>query len=150
MVNSSQHVGIADQEQRHEVIEIPQDLRDQMVAHALDGFPNEACGLLAGTGTRAEHFYPMSNADASPVTYRLDPKEQITVFDEIDEKGWDLLGIFHSHTHSEAYPSETDRGQAFYPDATYLLVSLQDRANPVLRGYSIRDGEIEEQEVRIV
>jgi [CysO sulfur-carrier protein]-S-L-cysteine hydrolase len=150
MVNSSQHIGFADQERRHQVIEIPKDLRDQMVAHALGEFPNEACGLLAGTGTRAEHFFAMRNADASPVTYRLDPKEQITIFDEIDEKGWDLQGIFHSHTHSEAYPSETDRGQAFYPDAHYLLVSLQDRANPVLRGYSIREGEIEEQEVRIV
>jgi proteasome lid subunit RPN8/RPN11 len=132
------------------VIEIPQDLRDRMVAHALGEIPNEACGLLAGTGARAEHFFAMTNADNSPVTYRLDPREQIQVFDEIDEKGWALQGIFHSHTHSEAYPSETDRSQAFYPDAHYLLVSLQDRANPVLRGYTIRDGEIEEQEVRIV
>jgi proteasome lid subunit RPN8/RPN11 len=152
MVNSSSGIGISDQERPFEVIEIPQDLRDQMVAHAHREFPNEACGLLAGAGDggRAEHFFPMSNADHSPVTYRLDPKEQIDTFNEIDEKGWELLGIFHSHTHSEAYPSETDRGQAFYPEAHYLLVSLQDRANPVLRGYTIRDGEIEEQEVRIV
>lgn len=132
------------------MIEIPQDLRDQMVTHALEGLPHEACGLLAETGIRVEHFFPMTNADHSPVTYRLDAKEQIEVFDEIDEKGWELQGIFHSHTHSDAYPSETDRSQAFYPDAHYLLVSLQDRANPVLRGYTIREGEIEEQEVRIV
>jgi [CysO sulfur-carrier protein]-S-L-cysteine hydrolase len=150
MVNSTQTIGIPDRERRSEVIEIPLDLRDRMVAHALEGLPNEACGLLAGTGATAEHFFPMTNADHSPVTYRLDPKEQIEVFDEIDEKGWELQGIFHSHTHSEAYPSETDRSQAFYPEAHYLLVSLQDRANPVLRGYTIRDGEIEEQEVRIV
>jgi [CysO sulfur-carrier protein]-S-L-cysteine hydrolase len=150
MVNSIAGIGIPNEEHRTEVIEIPQDLRDRMMAHALEGLPNEACGLLAGTGVRAEHFFPMTNADHSPVTYRLDPKEQIQVFDEIDEKGWDLQGIFHSHTHSEAYPSETDRSQAFYPDARYLLVSLQDQANPVLRGYTIRDGEIEEQEVRIV
>ena len=59
------------------------------------------------------------------------------------------MGIFHSHTHSEAYPSETDRQQAFYPEAHYLLVSLEDRDDPVLRGFRIRDGEVEEQDVTI-
>jgi proteasome lid subunit RPN8/RPN11 len=146
------------------MIEITTDLRDEMVEHALREFPNEACGLLAGhlsaagggsesngsvPAARAEHFHPMTNADASPVTYRLDAKEQLRVTDEIEDAGRDLVGIVHSHTHSEAYPSETDRQQAFYPDAHYLLVSLLDRANPVLRGYSIRDGVIEEQEVRL-
>ena len=131
------------------MIEIPADIRDQLVAHAIEGLPNEACGLLAGRGSRAERFYPMRNADDSPVTYRLDPKEQLVTFEEIEEKEWDIVGIFHSHTHTEAYPSETDRRQAFYPDAHYLLVSLQDRHNPVLRGFTIRDGVIAEQEVRI-
>jgi proteasome lid subunit RPN8/RPN11 len=146
------------------MIEITNDLRDEMVEHAIRAFPNEACGLLsgywaAGDGgpaangsvppARAERFHPMTNADASPVTYRLDAREQLKVTEEIEDAGRDLVGIVHSHTHSEAYPSETDRQQAFYPDAHYLLVSLLDRANPVLRGYSIRDGVIEEQEVRL-
>jgi proteasome lid subunit RPN8/RPN11 len=91
----------------------------------------------------------MSNQDASPVSYRLDPKEQLKVFTEIDDEGWDLLGIFHTHTHSEAYPSETDLKQAFYPEATYLVMSLSDRSNPVLRGFTIRDGAIAEREVRV-
>ena len=110
---------------------------DEMVAHGLAGFPNEACGLLAGKEGRPVRFFPMTNRDASPVTYRLDPKEQLRVFDEMDEEGWDLLGIFHTHTHSEAYPSETDRSQAFYPEASYLVMSLSDRANPVLRSFRI-------------
>jgi proteasome lid subunit RPN8/RPN11 len=97
----------------------------------------------------ADRFHAMRNADASPVTYRLDPKEQLRAFDQIEEAGREVVGIVHSHTHTDAYPSETDRNQAFYPEAHYLLVSLSDRANPVLRGYSIRDGEVEEQEVRI-
>ena len=142
------------------MIELPAGMKQDMVEHALREFPNEACGLLAGSpinvdttdgplAVSAEHFYPMANADASPVTYRLDPSEQLKVFNEVDRQGLELVGIFHSHTHSDAVPSETDRKQAFYPDAHYLLVSLTDRSNPVLRGYTIRDGEVQEQEVRI-
>ena len=131
------------------MITIPKELRDRMVEHAVAELPSEACGLLAGTDGSFVHFYPMTNADHSPVTYRLDPREQIRVFDEIEDKGWQLGGIFHSHTHTEAYPSPTDRGQAFYPEAYYVLVSLADQDNPVIRGFTIRDGEVEEQEVRI-
>ncbi len=143
------------------MIEITNAVRDQMVEHALGEFPNEACGLLAGSFAEpaasngipaavASRFHPMTNADASPVTYRLDPKEQLQVFTRIEDAGGEVVAIVHSHTHSEAYPSETDRNQAFYPEAHYLLVSLSDRANPVVRGFSIRDGAVEEQEVRIV
>jgi len=120
---------------------------DEMVEHGLAAFPNEACGLLAGKEARPVKFFAMTNQDASPVSYRLDPKEQLKVFDEIDDEGWDLLGIFHTHTHSEAYPSETDQKQAFYPDALYLLMSLSDREAPVLRGFRISDGTVSEEEV---
>jgi proteasome lid subunit RPN8/RPN11 len=136
------------------MIEIPAEVRDRMVAHAFDGLPNEACGLLGGhsaDGTaRAEHFFAMSNADRSNMTYRLDGREQLQVFKELEEKGWDLVGIFHSHTHTEAYPSATDRRQAFYPEARYLLVSLQDRNNPDLRAFRIREGLVHEEEVNVV
>ena len=91
----------------------------------------------------------MRNADQSRTTYRLDPKDQFQVFSEIEDTGWELAGIFHSHTHTEAYPSETDRQQAFYPDAHYVLVSLADRSNPSLRAYAIVEGVVEEQEARI-
>ena len=66
---------------------------------------------------------------------------------EAADAGWELRAIFHSHTHTEASPSPTDRRQAFYPDAFYLLVSLADRERPVLRGFTIVDGEVEEHEV---
>ncbi len=138
------------------MIEIPGIIRDELVAHAMGQFPNEACGLLAGalngspeTAARAQRFFPMTNADASPVSYRLDPKEQLRVFNELEEAGLELVGIYHSHTHSEAYPSPTDLRLAFYPEAHYLLVSLEDRTDPVLRGFTITDGEIEEQDVTI-
>ena len=123
---------------------------DEMVEHGLAAFPNESCGLLAGKEGRPVKFFAMTNRDASPVTYRLDPKEQLQVFDEMDEQGWDLLGIFHTHTHSEAYPSDTDRAQAFYPEAEYLVMSLSDRANPVLRSFAIVEDEVLDRELEIV
>lgn len=121
-----------------------------MIDHAVAGLPNEACGLLAGPGGAVEQFIPMGNADRSRYTYRLDPQEQLQVFNEIEERGWELAGIFHSHTHTGAYPSETDRRQAFYPEARYVLVSLADGSAPVLRAYTIVDGVVAEEEVRIV
>lgn len=125
-----------------------------MVAHAFAGLPAEACGLLAGHTedgvSRAERFFPMTNADHSHLTYRLDGREQLRVFREIEDEGGDLVGIFHSHTHTEAYPSATDRRQAFYPEAYYLLLSLQDRNNPDLRAFTIRGGVVKEEEVKVV
>jgi proteasome lid subunit RPN8/RPN11 len=131
------------------VIEIPADIRRQMVDHAMAELPNEACGLLAGQDGRVERFFPTRNADQSSTTYRIDPIEQLEVFNEIDEKGWVLSGIFHSHTHTEAYPSQTDQRQAFYPEAHYVLVSLADPADPVFRAFTIVDGHVAEQEVTI-
>jgi [CysO sulfur-carrier protein]-S-L-cysteine hydrolase len=142
MINSMVLIG-------NRVIEIPTEVRDELVRHAVAELPNEACGLLAGPGGQVVRFFAMRNADRSPMTYRLDPKEQIEVFTEIEEKGWDLVAIFHSHTHTPAYPSPTDRAQAFYPDACYLLVSLASPQDPELRGFTIREDEVQELEVRV-
>jgi [CysO sulfur-carrier protein]-S-L-cysteine hydrolase len=130
-------------------MDLDETLFKEMVAHGLREFPNEACGLLAGRDGAPGRFYPMTNLDASPVSYRLDPKEQLRVFDEMDEEGVELLGIFHTHTHSEAYPSDTDTRLAFYPDAAYLVMSLSDREAPVLRAFRIVEGEIAEEELTI-
>ena len=119
----------------------------EIVEQALREFPNEACGLIAAEAGVPVRVYPMTNADASPATYRLDGKEQLRVFNELDDRGWHLWAIYHSHTHTEAYPSKTDRRQAFYPDSRYLVLSLEDREAPVLRSFFIRDGEVEEEEL---
>ena len=131
------------------MIRLGRRFHDQIVQQAFEELPNEACGLIAATDGTPVRLYRMRNADESPTTYRLDPKEQLRTFDEIEDEGLDLYAIYHSHTHSEAYPSETDRRQAFYPEAYYLLVSLADRDAPVLRGFRILDGEVTEEEVRI-
>ena len=132
-----------------DAIEIPSDIRDAIVRHAIAGLPNEACGVLAGPDGQIVHFFPMANADESPLTYRLEATEQLRVWNEIDDKGWEVRGIVHSHTHTEAYPSETDVRQAFLPDAWYVLVSLMDREQPMIRGFRIRDGDVLERDVMI-
>jgi proteasome lid subunit RPN8/RPN11 len=131
------------------MIELPEAFYQDIVAQAREEYPNEACGLIASEAGVPVRLFRMRNADESPVTYRLDPKEQLEVFNEMDDRGWDLFAIYHSHTGSEAYPSPTDVRLALYPEASYLLLSLSDDEQPVLRGFSILDGEITEHEVRV-
>lgn len=122
----------------------------EMVEQGLREFPNESCGLIAADDGVPVRVFAMRNADASPATYRLDGTEQLRVFEEMDERGWDLWAIYHSHTHSEAYPSETDIKLAFYPEARYVLLSLADREHPVLRSFFIEDGVVTEEELTVV
>ena len=121
----------------------------EIVEQALREFPNECCGLIAGEADVPIKVYAMKNANASSDTYRFDAQEQFEVFDELDDHAWDIWAIYHSHTHSEAYPSETDIKLAFYPDSRYLLLSVADREQPVLRSFFIRDGELTEEEMTV-
>jgi proteasome lid subunit RPN8/RPN11 len=131
------------------VTELDGVLYKEIVDQGLREFPNECCGVIAAEAGVPVKVFPMRNADASPATYRLDGKEQLKVFTEIDDRGWELWAIYHSHTHSEAYPSKTDRKLAFYPEARYLVVSLADRENPTMRSFFIVDEQVEEEELTI-
>ncbi len=124
-------------------------LADDMVEHCVEGRPQEACGLLAAHDGRVVHVFRMTNASASPVRYSLDPKEQFAVYKKIDDEGWELGGVFHSHTHTEAYPSPTDVRMAT-EDVPYVIVSLAAEP-PSIRAFRIvkeswtdADGEIHE------
>lgn len=127
-----------------------------MVAHCLDGLPDEACGLFGGPvssgGTdptgEVTHLYPTANADASARTYTVDSRDLIKAMRDAEEHGGALVGVFHSHTHTDAYPSSTDVKQATYPEWVYALVSLK-HAEPAVRAYRIRDGVIAEVRVEI-
>jgi proteasome lid subunit RPN8/RPN11 len=125
---------------------IPAAVRDQIVAHARAGLPNEACGILAGVDGRVERFFPAESDEPSPYYYRIESRDQIRIMNEIDEAGLDLVGIYHSHTSSPAFPSRTDAEQAFWPDAVYVIVSLASPEADV-RGYRIRDMEVTEEEL---
>jgi proteasome lid subunit RPN8/RPN11 len=123
---------------------IPAAMRDEIVAHARAGLPNEACGILGGTDGRAERFFPAASDEPSPFYYRIDAREQIRIINELDDAGMDVIGIYHSHTASPAYPSRTDVEQAFWPDAVYLIVSLAG-GGADLKGYRIADGDIADE-----
>ncbi len=125
---------------------IPAVLRDEIVAHARAGMPNEACGILAGLDGRVERFFPAESDEPSPYYYRIESRDQIRIMNEIDDAGLDLIGIYHSHTSSPAFPSRTDAEQAFWPDAVYVIVSLASPDADV-RGYRIRDMEVTEEEL---
>ena len=116
-----------------------------LVEHARSDFPFEVCGLLAGKDGRVLKHYRIPNAARSMTYYSMDPKPMLHAMNEIDDGDWDLLAIYHSHTHTEAFPSPTDIELAFYPEPTYLIISLQDQDAPVLRGFGITDGTVTER-----
>ncbi|HEY8859454.1 MAG TPA: M67 family metallopeptidase [Gaiellales bacterium] len=126
---------------------IPAAVRDEIIAHARAGLPNEACGILAGRDGRVERFFPAESDEPSPYYYRIEARDQIRIMNAIDDAGLDLVGIYHSHTSSPAYPSRTDAEQAFWPDAVYVIVSLAVPEADV-RGYRIHDMAITEEALR--
>ena len=120
--------------------------------HCLDGYPHEACGLLGGRDGKVEKVYLMKNARPGPTTYEMDPEEQFRVMKDMRDAGLEMLGMFHSHPCGHAYPSSVDVEKAYwpgtglpnYPSAVYVIVSLQDRASSVARGYLIEEGSVSE------
>lgn len=128
---------------------------DQIVAHCHEGFPEEACGLFGGpvaddgepTG-EVTTVYPCRNADESTRTYTVDSRDLIKAMRAAEADGGGLVGVWHSHTHTEAYPSATDVRQAMEPGWIYALVSLKDET-PLMRAYRIRDGEIAEVAIAV-
>jgi [CysO sulfur-carrier protein]-S-L-cysteine hydrolase len=117
---------------------------DEIVAHAREDAPNECCGIVATSNGAAVKVFRATNAEASPVRYSLDPRQQYEITMEIEKQGWELGAIYHSHTRSPAYPSQTDVNLAFYPDALYLIVSLVGADAPDLRAFRITEEQIEE------
>jgi len=123
-----------------------------IVAHCLDGLPDEACGMLAGPIRDGEPtgeitaVYPCRNADASARTYTVEPRDLLRAMRDAEQRGDELVGVWHSHTHTDAYPSPTDVRQAVDPAWLYVLVSLR-HGEPMLRAYRIRDGVIAEVDV---
>jgi [CysO sulfur-carrier protein]-S-L-cysteine hydrolase len=122
--------------------------RDTLVEHAWSDFPYEVCGLLGiDAEGRITHF-PITNAERSMTFYSMDGKELLRAMRTIEDEGWGLV-IYHSHTHTPAHPSRTDVELAAYPEAYYLIVSLQDRDDPQLRAFRIVDREIREVPVDV-
>lgn len=114
-----------------------------LVEHAWSDFPYEVCGLLGVRDDGGMEHFPITNAQRSMTNYVMDARELLKAMRTIEDAGWDLA-IYHSHTHTAAYPSETDVELAAYPQAVYLIVSLEERDNPEIRSFRIVDGHITE------
>jgi proteasome lid subunit RPN8/RPN11 len=129
---------------------IGQDLVDQILQQVREGFPNETCGVIASKDGIAQKVYPIHNSSDSPVHYQMDPQEQLQAVLDIEDNDWDMGAIYHSHTRTRAYPSQTDVSLAFYPDALQIIVSLADFERPDIRAYRIEDGAVTEEPLRIL
>jgi [CysO sulfur-carrier protein]-S-L-cysteine hydrolase len=131
------------------VLELPATVLDQIAAAAYDAYPYEACGLLAGTGDRVERFYRCRNAAGSARVYTVDPHDHLRAERDAEAAGWDIIGVVHSHTHSEPYPSPTDVAQA--PDRSwhYTIVGLK-RESPETRSYRIAGDSVVEEPITLV
>jgi proteasome lid subunit RPN8/RPN11 len=132
------------------MLELERRFYDEMIAHALQEAPNECCGILAGKDGRAAKLFQTKNSEASPYRYNVDSQDLFRVYRECEANGWEFLAIYHSHTFTEAYPSSTDVRLAFWPDSYYILVSLADPQRPVVRAFRIIDGQVQEEEPRVV
>lgn len=117
---------------------------DEMLAHVAKLWPEEACGLIGGREGRAARLYPVENIHHSPVSYEMEPVQQIKALLAMEAEGLELIAIYHSHPDGPARPSATDVANAYYPDAVQLIISLADRARPAVRAFTIIDGVVAE------
>jgi proteasome lid subunit RPN8/RPN11 len=132
-------------------VRIAQSLIDEMVAHAREDLPNECCGMVGGIDGEATEVIRVENSAASPLRYEMDPKGQYDAYTAIEGKGQELLAIYHSHTKSPAYPSQTDVNQAVaWPDQVYIIVSLADPDAPDVKGYLLKDLRIADEPLEII
>jgi len=125
---------------------IAPDLYAEMISHAREEAPNECCGMIAAEDGRAVKLYRAVNAAASPLRYEVEPHDQYRIEMAIDGEGWELGAIYHSHTRSPPYPSQTDINLAFHPDAAYLIVGVAGE-EPDVRAFSIREGDVQDAEL---
>lgn len=145
------------------MLQIPQRIIDEMIAHARAEAPNECCGLLAGKGETVGAIYRITNLPSDDpkvadlrvppdrrLRYIMDPLEQLRAFKKMRQEGEELLAIYHSHPHSPAAPSATDVRLAFYPEAYYLIVSLENKKTPEVRAFRIVDGKITEETFNVI
>jgi len=121
---------------------------EEMIQHVKNQLPNEGCGILAGKDGKVEKVYKMTNTDKSPSTFFMEPKEQLEAMKDMRRLDLEIAGIYHSHVASPAYPSPTDVKLAFYPDVSYIIISLKDKNNPQVKAFKIKEGKISEEKIK--
>jgi len=121
-----------------------------MVAHAREDLPNECCGMIGGRDGIASRVVRVENSAASPLRYEMDPQGQYDALKAIEDAGEELIGIYHSHTRSAAYPSQTDVNEArMWPEQAYVIVSLENEEAPDVKAYDLADLKIADVELDV-
>ncbi|MHC4186939.1 MAG: M67 family metallopeptidase [Planctomycetota bacterium] len=120
-------------------LEIPKTIFEQMLTQAKTEAPIEVCGILAGTDGKVEKLYTMTNADNSAVHFMMLPQEQFDVVKDIRAEGFEMVAIYHSHPETPARLSDEDIRLALTPDVVYVIISLQDEEEPVMKAFSTKD-----------
>lgn len=128
-------------------VTVPPEVLREMETHAREGYPNEVCGVLAGSDFESCRVCRVLSIEQSPVSYFMDPCAQFRIFREMRERGETMLAIYHSHPVSEAFPSQRDIALASYPESLYVIISMLHEP-PVVRAFSIAGGKVEEVEIR--
>ena len=127
---------------------IAADLLNEIVAQARAEAPNECCGIIATSDGQAVAVHRATNQAASPLRYEISGAEQYAIQQQIDRAGHELGAIYHSHTRSAPYPSQTDINLAFHPDSLYVIVGLASGEEAEIRAYTIRDGKVQDAELQ--
>lgn len=132
------------------MLTLPQAFVDQVLAHARRDHPDECCGVIAGKGGAATRVIPMENAERSPTGFTFDSAEWLRVYREVDDADEELLVVYHSHTATEAYPSRTDVLWAQHNEFGHWLVVSTRSEDDEVRSFTITDGVVTEELVRVV
>ncbi len=113
-----------------------------MLEHVRRWWPEEACGLLGGGAAQVEQVFLIENSRHSPTDYYMDPTQQVEAMLAIEARGWEVLGIFHSHPAGPLRPSATDIDRAYYPDAVYIILAPEAGLDWAMRGFAIDAGQV--------
>lgn len=132
------------------MIRIPKSIFNGMVEHAKRESPLECCGILGGRGHTVERAFELQNAEKSPIRYSMAGQEQLRAFEQMEEESIDMIAIYHSHTHTIPFPSETDVKLAFYPEVASIIISLMEERNPVVKAFWIGKEAIYLEEIEMI
>ena len=120
-----------------------------MVEHARKESPLECCGILSGTDGTVKRAFELRNEDQSPVRYSMSPQEQLRVFEQMEKEALDMVAVYHSHTHTLPFPSETDVRMTFYPEVASVIISLKEET-PVVKAFRIREDSVSAEEIEVI
>jgi len=132
------------------MLRIPQPIYQRMLDHAKREWPLECCGILSGKEKTVQKAFELKNSEESPLLYSMSPQEQMRVFEEMEQESMEMVAIYHSHPKTIPFPSETDVKLTFYPDVSSVIISLEEKENPVMKAFQISKEAIYLEEIKVI